>query len=269
METITRKTLLYKTGVEYGDYTVNHIEGCFHGCKYPCYAMLLSRRFGRIQTYNDWLKPKLVSNSLELLDMEIPKLSHKISSVHLCFMSDPFMMGYPEISEMSLKIIKKLNDNGIKVTSLTKGKYPKNIREFCSNENNEYGISLVAANSEFVKNYESNAQKWHLRIANIKALHNRGAKTWVSIEPYPTPNIFNQNLGELLERVSFTDKIIFGRWNYNKHSSLYEDHRQFYNECSMLVAEYCIKHGIDYHIKEGTLTLPSILIRKRMRKAAL
>ncbi|MEW5924617.1 MAG: radical SAM protein [Candidatus Zixiibacteriota bacterium] len=268
MEKITRKTLLYKTGVEYGDYTVNHIEGCFHGCNYPCYAMLLSRRFGRIRTYNDWLKPRLVSNSLELLDMEIPRLLHKISSVHLCFMSDPFMMGYPEVSKMSLKIIKKLNDGGIRVTSLTKGKYPINILQYGSNENNEYGISLVAASSDFVDYFEPGAQKWHLRIANLKALHNRGAKTWVSIEPYPTPNIFNQNLKELLERVSFTDKIIFGRLNYNKHSSLYENHRQFYNECSLLVAEYCTKYGIDYHIKEGTFTMPSISINKKMRQAA-
>ena len=32
---IERKTLLYKTGVEYGDYTMNHVLGCAHGCNYP------------------------------------------------------------------------------------------------------------------------------------------------------------------------------------------------------------------------------------------
>lgn len=268
MSQVIRKSLLYKTGVEYGDYTVNHIEGCFHGCKYPCYAMLLSKRFGRVKTYKDWLKPRLVSNSLELIDMELPKLAHKISSVHLCFMSDPFMLGFPEISEMSLKIIKKLNDHGIKMTSLTKGKYPKNILEFGSNKDNEYGISLVAASSDFVDFYEPNAQKWHIRIADLKRLHNNGARTWVSIEPFPTPNIFSQDLAELLERVSFADKIIFGRWNYNKFSSQFENHRQFYNECSLLVAEYCTRHGIDYHIKEGTLTLPTIMVGKRSAEAA-
>ena len=39
-EYIERKTLLYKTGVEYGDYTINHLQGCSHGCRYPCYAFL-------------------------------------------------------------------------------------------------------------------------------------------------------------------------------------------------------------------------------------
>ena len=40
---IQRKSLIYKTGVEYGDYTINHIQGCSHGCKYPCYAFLLKK----------------------------------------------------------------------------------------------------------------------------------------------------------------------------------------------------------------------------------
>jgi len=43
MEKITRKELLYKTGVEYGDYTINHALGCSHGCNYPCYAMLYGK----------------------------------------------------------------------------------------------------------------------------------------------------------------------------------------------------------------------------------
>ncbi len=42
METISRKSLLYKTNVEYGDYCINHVLGCSHGCLYPCYAFLLS-----------------------------------------------------------------------------------------------------------------------------------------------------------------------------------------------------------------------------------
>lgn len=33
--------MLYKTGVEYGDYTMNHVQGCAHGCLYPCYAYML------------------------------------------------------------------------------------------------------------------------------------------------------------------------------------------------------------------------------------
>ena len=31
---IKRKSMLYVTGVEYGDYTMNHVLGCSHGCIY-------------------------------------------------------------------------------------------------------------------------------------------------------------------------------------------------------------------------------------------
>jgi len=46
-----RKTMLYKTEVEYGDYTMNHVLGCAHGCKYPCYAYLQKKRFGEVKSY--------------------------------------------------------------------------------------------------------------------------------------------------------------------------------------------------------------------------
>ena len=46
---ITRKTMLYETGVEYGDYTMNHVLGCAHGCKYPCYAFQQKKRFGNVK----------------------------------------------------------------------------------------------------------------------------------------------------------------------------------------------------------------------------
>ncbi|MCX7911219.1 MAG: radical SAM protein, partial [Endomicrobia bacterium] len=44
-----RKSLLYKTEVEYGDWTINHIIGCKHGCKFPCYAMMMAKKFGWVK----------------------------------------------------------------------------------------------------------------------------------------------------------------------------------------------------------------------------
>ena len=114
MKYIIRKSLLYKTGVEYGDYTINHVQGCAHGCKYPCYAMMMAKRFGKVKSYEEWCEPKLVVNAIDILNREIPKLKDKISSVQLCFTTDPFMYGYPAVTEMSMKIIKLLNNCGIK-----------------------------------------------------------------------------------------------------------------------------------------------------------
>lgn len=117
MLTIERKSLLYKSEVEYADFCLNHVEGCSHGCKYPCYAYMMKKRCGIVKTYEEWCRPKIVSNSLELLDKEIPRYKDKIKYVHLCFSTDPFMHQQPEICELSLKIIDKLNKNSIRETT--------------------------------------------------------------------------------------------------------------------------------------------------------
>jgi len=252
MKTIKRKSLLYKTGVEYGDYTINHVQGCAHGCLYPCYAMMNAKRFGQAKTYEEWCEPKLVENAIELLNAEIPKLKNKIKSVQLCFTTDPFMYGYSEVAEMSIKAISLLNDNGIKCTALTKGILPIELASL--SKENEYGITLISLNEEFRKEIEPNAASYRDRIDSLKLLHNAGCKTWVSIEPYPTPNFIEQNIQDILEAVAFADKIIFGRLHYNKKVSEYKDYKKFFNETANTVINYCKSHNIEYHIKTGTIT---------------
>lgn len=248
---IERKSMLYKTGVEYGDYTMNHILGCSHGCKYPCYAFLQKKRFGQVKSYEEWTEPYLVSNTLEIIKKEIPKLKSKINSVHLCFTTDPFMYGYDEIKVMSLAAIKLLNDEGIKCTVLTKGLLPIELATY--SRINEYGITIVSLNEDYRARVEPGSASYHERIDALKELHNKGYKTWVSIEPYPTPNIIDQDITEILEAVSFVDKIIFGRTNYNKEISLYKNQRSFYVEVANQVIKFCNEKAIQYHIKDGTI----------------
>ena len=252
MKSITRKTMLYKTGVEYGDYTMNHVLGCAHGCKYPCYAYMMKKRFGEVSSYEDWLEPRIVSNTLELLDEEIPRLKDKIQSVQLCFTTDPFMYNYQEIATMSIAAIRKLNSSNIKCTVLTKGILPIELAE-CSLDN-EYGITLISLDEEYRKRMEPGSAPYTERIQALRALSERGCKTWVSIEPYPTPNLIEQDLSMILESVAFSDRIIFGRTNYSKEVSAYKKHKEFYNRCAKQVIEFCNQRGIAYHIKDGTIT---------------
>jgi len=249
---IQRKSMLYKTGVEYGDYTMNHVQGCAHGCKFPCYAFLMKKRFGQVKSYEEWLEPYLVSNTLELLDQEIPRLRDKITSVQLCFTTDPFMYDYDEISQMSIKAIKKLNDAGIKCTVLTKGVLPLELAEF--SPENEYGITLISLDEDYRVKKEPFAAPYADRLNALRALHFAECRTWVSIEPYPTPNLIEQDLGILLEDLSFVDKIVFGRTNYSTEVSEYRKHKEFYNECAQQVIKFCETQGISYHIKNKTIS---------------
>lgn len=249
---ITRKSMLYVTGVEYGDYTMNHVQGCAHGCLYPCYAYLMKKRFGQINDYDSWIEPYLVSNTLELLEKEIPRLKHKIKSVQLCFSTDPFMYEYEEICEMSIAAIKKLNSAGIKCVILTKGLLTDKLAEL--SDENEYGITLISLDEDYCKKIEPNAAPVNERLNALRRLHDLGKKTWISMEPYPTPNLINQELHDVLEQVSFVDKIIFGRTNYCKDVTAYETHKEFYNKCAKEVISFCKNKNISFHIKENTIT---------------
>lgn len=248
---IERKSMLYKTEVEYGDYTMNHVLGCAHGCKYPCYAFLMARRFGKVGSYDEWVEPYLVSNTLEILDKEIPRLKSKIQSVQLCFTTDPFMFEYDEIGDMSLAAIRKLNAADIKCSVLTKGLLPVALADL--SPDNEYGITLISLDEGYRSRTEPGAASYQARLGTLRRLSNLGCKTWVSVEPYPTPNLIEQDLDEILEAVAFADKIIFGRTNYNREVSSYAKHKDFYDTQARRVIKFCDENGIQYHIKDGTM----------------
>jgi DNA repair photolyase len=101
---------------------------------------------------------------------------------------------------------------------------------------------------------EPNSAPYTERINRLKFLKDKGCQTWVSIEPYPTPNIIDQDLSDILEKIKFVDRIIFGRLNYNTTVSSYKGSKDFFNRMSELVINFCAKNAINYHIKEGTVT---------------
>jgi len=250
---ILRKTLLYKSGVEYADFSINHVEGCAHGCRFPCYAMMMKKRCGIIKDYKDWIQPKIVANALELLDKEIPKYKHKIKFVHLCFSTDPFMCRYPEVSDLTLKIIERLNKDNIRCVVLTKGIYPKYLIDTERyGGSNEYGITLVSLDKNFKEKFEPYSASYKDRIKSLKYLHKRGLKTWISMEPYPSSELIRQDLLKILRKISFVDKIIFGKLNYNIKYSQPKENRDFYQQCANIVIRFCKDNGIDCHIKNGT-----------------
>ncbi len=256
-----KKQLLYKTKVEYANWAVNHAVGCAHGCRFPCYAMMMAKRFGWVKDYEDWRHPRIVENAIEILKKEIPKYKHNIHFVHLSFMTDPFMYDFeakehiPEIKDLTLNIINLLNKNGIRVTTLTKGFYPEEILDRNFLKNNEYGITLVSLNDRFKERFEPYSAPYEKRIESLHKLHRAGLKTWVSIEPYPTPNLDEtaKDIENLLTNVGFVDKIIFGKLNYNIQSRHFKNSAEFYQKIAKKVIDFCKDKNIQFHIKFGTI----------------
>jgi DNA repair photolyase len=168
----------------------------------------------------------------------------------------------PQVKELTLKIIERLNEEGIKVTTLTKGLYPDEIldkKRF--SQDNEYGITLVSLNEKFKEDFEPFSAPYADRIASLKKLADNGLKTWVSMEPYPTPelDIFAERVEAILEKISFAKKIIFGKLNYRrltqsnaKPYKKWKNSDDFYATIARKVKNFCEKRGIKYHIKFGT-----------------
>lgn len=249
METIRRKSMLYKTGVEYGDWAMNHVLGCAHGCAYPCYAFLQKKRFGVVADMDAWRAPKLVENTMELLDAELSRLKSKIKRVQLCFATDPFMEGFPEVGEMSLRAVERINREGIPCSVLTKGVLPHALAGL--HPGNECGITLASLDPAWQEAMEPGAVPPGRRLAALKALADAGVRTWVSVEPYPGPGMAEDDLPALLEAVSFTDRIVFGRLNYRKGGASPEA-AEWYRTAARTVRDFCRDRGIECVIKRGT-----------------
>lgn len=251
MRQITRKKLIYKTGVEYGDYAINHVQGCAHNCGY-CYARMMKR-----MNQDQWSNPAIVSNAVALLNEELPATEGRIKNIHMCFSTDPFMMHFPEVSYLTLQLLRRINEQRIPVTMLTKGIYPAaKLKDTLPA--NGYGITLVTLDEGFREKMEPGASRLADRLAALRKLHEMGKRTWISIEPYPTPNIVEQDIQELLQEMAFVDRIIFGRMNYSAIANAYPEVNVFYRKAASDVVRFCNDHGIEYHIKSGTVRDPVV-----------
>ena len=248
---ITRKSMIYESAVEYGELAMTPCLGCAHACSY-CYAYSLKHRTGEIKTRDEWKKVKPVANMLELVKKEIPKVQKLGKSVTLSFMTDAFMYNYPEVCRLSLDALKLLNDSGVQVVTITKGVLPYEL-VFLSKDN-MHGITLESLDENFRLQTSPGSAPYVERINSLYALHQAGLKTWVSIEPYFTPNIIQQDLHQLLESISFVDRIVFGRANYCTAVTAYPYKKEFYNQAAAEVMAFCNARGIECIIKEGTIS---------------
>ncbi|MCE1248083.1 MAG: radical SAM protein [Firmicutes bacterium] len=214
----------------------------------------MSKRFGRVNSYKDWLIPFVVSNYRELIDKELKKLQGRIRRVVMSFMTDPFMYDpgtgdlIPDVKEATYYIIRAVNSCGIPVTTLTKGFYPDDLPVEELHGDNCYGVTLVSLNENFRLHMEPFTAPYEMRLSSLRKVSERGGNTWVCMEPYPTPNI-DRTAGEIdtiLEKIDFTGTIAFGALNYSKLTEKYKESRLFYGKMSERVREFCRKKGIEF-----------------------
>lgn len=245
MDTVTRKSLIYHTGIGgEGAYAATYVVGCSHGCRFPCYAFLMMQRFGKVATYEEWCQPRLVSNALQLAQRELPRLRGKARSVHLSFATDAFMYRHPEVVALTLQLMRLINSFDIPVHTLTKGIIPEEALGL--SHLNQFGITLVSIDEQFRERYEPGTAPYPERIAGLRRAHERGFHSFVNMEPYPTPNIWERDIRRVLEAVDFVDEIRLGQLNYNDIVKQYPGWRGWYRQQGVIARDWCTAHGIQY-----------------------
>lgn len=245
METVTRKSLIYRTGIGgEGAYAATHVVGCSHGCRFPCYAFLMMQRFGKVASYEEWCRPRLVANALQLAQKELPRLRGKARSVHLSFATDAFMYEHAEVISLTLQLMRLINGYDIPVHTLTKGVIPEEALEL--SHQNQFGITLVSVDEAFRERYEPGTAPYPERVAGLRRAHECGFHCFVNMEPYPTPNVWEQDIRQVLAAVDFVDEIRLGQLNYNDVVKQYAGWRAWYRGQGVIARDWCAAREIQY-----------------------
>jgi len=234
-------TLIYQPkgqAGEYSKYAVNHYRGCGHGCVY-CYVPRI--RFLNIsrEEFDAGAEPK-ATFSLDRLDREAEIFAaHGITDyIMLSFTTDPYNLDDTELG-LTRKVLKVLKGRNLSICTLTKGgrRALRDIDLF-DPATDWFASTLTSLDNAISLKWEPNAALPLDRIAALQAFHDRGIRTWVSLEPvYDTAATI-----EIIRRThTFVDLYKVGRMNYCKMKI---DWNQFTQEVLAVLNEVGAKHYI-------------------------
>ncbi len=186
-----------------------------------------------------WMRPMIFVGAPEMVAKEIKRLED-IKSVEMCFTTDPFMHGNPEMIVTSNALIDLFRNNGIGVTILTKG----DLDDAVECRGVWYGITLISLSEDFRRQWEPHAAPLTNRITALERKHEHGLDTWASIEPFPPENLATDSIEEIVEELDFVNKLILGRWNYAGFND-----QEYYRSIALRFMDACRSHNIECKVK--------------------
>jgi len=212
----------------------NVAYGCRNACEY-CYIRFIEKGQMRL--------PK--TSPEDLVERQLSK-GLKPEGVFLSFDTDLFLKENRQEAEVLIGLLGGLN---VKVATLSKINvtshpfWKQRIRS---------GMTIVSVDEDFRKKFEPNAAAISERIKLLQEVSNYGGYIWISMEPYPPPAVWQQDLRKVLEAISFVDFLIFGKLNYDRRAQT-EEARQFYSTAVEQFVDFCRSHKIRHHVKAGTM----------------
>jgi len=219
-------------------HAVNVAYGCSMGCSY-CYGP--SATYQSLQSWREVRYPK--ERPLELVRRQLDK-GLRPEGVFISFLTEPLLPGVRESTE---DLAQFLVDRDIRVAISSKS-------DVCLVAGIRHGMTIVSMDAEFTRRFEGINPEPMTRVEDLRAVHDSGEYTWASLEPLPCPEIWEQNMLNLLKELWFVDFLILGKWNYDLRADTLEA-REYYRGAVGAFNKFCVGHGIRNHVKSETLRI--------------
>src|ERR1035441_7731742 len=191
---------------EYAPLAANPYRGCGHGCSY-CYVPLVLK----MKRDEFDLGAKARPEYLVKLEKDAKKYQKAgiTEQVFFSFTSDVYS---PFDTSLTRPSLQSVQEHGMAICVLTKGgsRALADI-DLYRPERDCFASTLTSLDNAFSKKWERNAALPDDRIATLKAFHDRGIFTWVSLEP--TLDV-EASLAIVEATHGFVDLYKIGRANY-------------------------------------------------------
>lgn len=219
---------------DYAELGLNLYRGCSHRCVY-CYNRYL---------FTDPCDKLVKKSTLKNIELDLKKWEDFRFPVNLSFVGDPYDLGRQDNSRVRevLQLFRKYN---YPFQVLTKGG-TKAVQDFdLYGPDDRFGCTLTFVNPADSLEWEPGAALPADRIESLRWAHERGIKTWVSLEPVIDPA---QTLALIEATHEFVDYYGVGKLNHFPEIEKNIDWRKFRADAEALLnrlgKEYKIKRAL-------------------------
>lgn len=223
---------------EYAPLACNPYRGCGHGCAY-CYVPLVTKQ--PRPDFDAGAVERKDFRKLLIRDAEKYEAAGITEQVMLSFTTDPYHPGDTSLTSVVLDVLKGY---GLGFCTLTKGgrRALNDLHRFRP-DRDAFASTLTSLDDAFSLKWERHAALPGDRLATLKAFHDRGIFTWVSLEP--TLDI-ESSLAVVDATHEFVDLYKVGRANYLKEITAVTDWRGY----TLRMIEKLQRLGKRHYIKE-------------------
>lgn len=231
---------------EYSALAANPYRGCGHKCAY-CYVPRVTKQDRGEFNAGAVDRP----NYLNELRKDAAKYQQARlrGQVMISFTSDPY---HPGDSTLTRKAFEIMIDHGLAICALTKGgtRALRDIDLFRT-DRDAFASTLTSLDDRFSQKWESGAALPADRLAALRAFHDRGIFTWVSLEP--TIDV-EASLAIVDATHEFVDLYKVGRVNYlpiTKTTDWREYTLRMLDKVLALGVKYYFKKDLQPYLPEG------------------